>query len=421
MPRWNAPALETLFELASEHGDVVPIPAFGVPLFMFCHPDHIEEILRQKSRSFKKGCYLDALRPLLGNGLFTSEGETWRRQRAAARPLFAAQQIQQYAATMVECTERFLAGWQRGETRHLHADLMALTLDIVIKTLFDVDADDAGALGEELDALTEWHTDPKTVWSSVEGRDVPAAADHLSPRLDALIFDMIHERRERGIGNRTDLLSRMLAADEAAGQKTSDFELRDQLITYFLAGQETTALTLFYSFFLLAQNPDAERHLQTELKSVLGDRLPAADDLERLPYSEAVVNESMRLYPPAWAIGREALEDCEIGGHPVPKGAQVLMSQFLVQHDPRFWPDPERFDPSRWNEERTKDLPRCVFFPFGDGPRACIGGNFAMMEAVLVLATIARRFRLDLVPGQTLHLVPSLTLRPRDEIHMVLR
>jgi cytochrome P450 len=335
--------------------------------------------------------------------------------------LFAAQQIQQYAPIMVEFAERAVAGWRRGQTRDLCADMMWLTLATTIKTLFDVDAQDAGALGEELGALTEWHTNPKTVWSSVEGGDAPQAGDHLSPRLNALIFDMIHERRRHGVGNRADLLSRMLAADAEAGQETSDSELRDQLMTYFLAGQETTALTLSYTFYLLAQEPEAEAALHAELEGVLGDRPPEAADVDRLPYAEAVVKESMRIYPPAWAVGREALEDCEIGGHALPKGAQVLMSQFLVHHDPRFWPDPERFRPPRWQEERTKHLPRCAFFPFGDGPRVCIGVTFAMMEAILILATIARRHHLELVPGQTLHLIPSLTLRPRDGIQMVVR
>jgi len=421
MPRWNAPALESLYELAREFGDVAPLLSFGVPFFLFCHPEHIEEILRQKNRSFKKDCYLDALRPMLGNGLFTSEGEAWRQQRAVARPLFAAQQIEQYADTVVTFADRLIGSWAPGQTRDLHADMMGLSLDIVIKTLFDVDAHDAGALGEELNAITEWHTDPRTVWASVEGESDAAAANHLSPRLDALIVDMIHERRAAGGERRNCLLSRMLEAEERSEQKMSDFELRDQLMTYFLAGQETTALALFYTFYLLAQNPDVERQLQVELKSVLADRLPTADDVKRLPFTEAVVKESLRIYPPAWAIGREALEDCEIGGHAVPKGAQVLMSQFLVQHDPRFWPEPERFHPARWSDEQTQNLPRCAYFPFGDGPRICIGANLAMMEAVLLVATIAQRYRLELIPGQTLHLVPSMTLRPRNEIHMLLR
>jgi cytochrome P450 len=240
-------------------------------------------------------------------------------------------------------------------------------------------------------------------------------------RLNDVIFKMIHERRESGTAGRGDLLSRLLVAEDEEGRKMSDAELRDQLITLFLAGHETTALTLSYTFYLLAQNPDAESALQAELDRVLGGRLPTVADVPELHYAEWVIKESMRMYPPAWTIGREALEDCEIGGYRIPKGSQLLMAQWVVQRDPRFWPEPERFNPSRWDDQSTKNLPRCAYFPFGDGPRICIGISFAMMEAILLLAAIAQRFRLELVPGQTLRLVPSVTLRPRDGIKMIVR
>jgi cytochrome P450 len=210
-----------------------------------------------------------------------------------------------------------------------------------------------------------------------------------------------------------------LLAEDENGCKMSDAELRDQLVTYFIAGQETTALALSYAFCLLSQNPAAEAALHAELDRVLGGRRPTADDVAQLHYAELVIKESMRIYPPVWAVGREALEDCEIGGQRVSKGAQVLMVQFIVHRDPRFWCDPERFNPSRWDDECTKNLPRCAYFPFGDGPRACIGANLAMMETVLLLATIAQRYRLELAEGQTLHLIPSMTLRPRDGINMI--
>jgi cytochrome P450 len=232
------------------------------------------------------------------------------------------------------------------------------------------------------------------------------------------ILEMIRERRSTGISHRRDLLSRLLLAEDEDGRKMSDVELRDQVTTYLLAGQETTALTLSYTFYLLSQNPDAEAALHLELERVLGSRLPTPEDMPELRYTDWVIKESMRIYPPAWAIGREALEDCEIGGCRVARGAQILMAQFLVHRDPRFWPEPERFNPSRWDEESTRNLPRCVFFPFGDGPRVCIGANFATMEAVLLLATIAQRHRLELAQRPTLNLLPLITLRPRDGIKM---
>jgi cytochrome P450 len=201
----------------------------------------------------------------------------------------------------------------------------------------------------------------------------------------------------------------------------SDTELRDELLTLFLAGHETTALTLSYAFYLLATDAEVDAKLHAELDRVLTDRLPTAADVPALPFAENVIKESMRLYPPAWTLGREATEDCEIGGYPIEKGAQVLMAQWVVQRDPRFWPEPERFRPARWDEEQTKQLPRCAYFPFGDGPRICIGNSFAMIEAVLLLATIGRRFRLERVPGQTLRIVPSVTIRPRDGINLIVR
>jgi cytochrome P450 len=239
--------------------------------------------------------------------------------------------------------------------------------------------------------------------------------------LDALIFKMIRERRAEGPRDRSDLLSRLLFAEDEQGRKMSDTELRDELLTLFLAGHETTALTLTYTFYLLAINPDCEVALRAEIDRVLGDRLPAVADVASLHYAENVIKESMRMYPPAWTLGREATEDVEVGEYFLRKGTQVLMAQWVVHRDPRFWPEPERFRPSRWDEEQTKQLPRCAYFPFGDGPRVCIGSNFAMMEAVLLLTAIAQRFRLELVPGQTLRLVPSVTMRPRDGIKVVVR
>jgi cytochrome P450 len=235
------------------------------------------------------------------------------------------------------------------------------------------------------------------------------------------MFKMIRERRTAGPSDRSDLLSRLLCAEDEQGRKMSDTELRDELLTLFLAGHETTALTLSYTFYLLATHTDVEAELHAELDRVLADRPPSVGDVPALHFAENVIKESMRMYPPAWTLGREATEDVEIGGYPIKKGAQVLMAQWVVHRDSRFWPEPERFRPSRWDEEQTKQLPRCAYFPFGDGPRVCIGNNFAMMEAVLLLTAIARRFRLELVPGQTLRLVPSVTMRPRDGIRVFVR
>jgi cytochrome P450 len=420
MAQWCVPALENLICLAREHGDVVPLPQFGVPFYLFNHPEQIEEILRRKQCLFKKASYLAAMRPLLGDGLFTSEGETWRRHRLAAQPLFAARQVEQHAPVVVDSALGMLARWQPDETRDFHAEMMRLTLEIVIRTLFDVEIDDVASLNRELEAAKNFYTDPRLIWSatSKSSSDSPR---HDATRLDATILEMIHKRRTAGACTRTDLLSRLLLTEGADGAKLSDAELRDQIVTHFIAGQETTALTLTYACALVSQHADVESALHAELNRVLGERPPTANDVAALPFAEAVIKEAIRLYPPVWAIGREALEDCEIGGHQVPKGAQVLMSQYLVHRDPRFWSEPEQFDPARWTNEATKSLPRCAYFPFGDGPRVCVGAQLASLEAVLLLATIAQRYRLELTQGQSLCLVPSMTLRPRDGVKMVVR
>jgi cytochrome P450 len=410
--------------VAKQYGDVVLLGGFGVPTFMFNHPDQIEEILRQKHRFFKKDFFMEALRPLLGNGLLCSEGEEWRRARAMAQPSFQAKQIQEYAQTMVDYTERLISTWRPGEIRDVHRDMMRLTSQIVTKTLFDVEMnDEEGSIGKNLEGAMRFYANPLAMWP--KWRHVPTPTNRRFHRtlrvLDELIFNMIRERRASGAAGRNDLLSRLLNAQDEEGRKMSDTELRDELITLFLAGHETTALTLSYAFYLLATNSDVESELETEIDRVLGERPPAVADVASLHFAENVIKESMRIYPPAWTLGREALEDCEISGYPIKKGNQVLMAPWVVQRDPRFWPEPERFRPSRWDEKSTKQLPRCAYFPFGDGPRICIGLNFAMLEGVLLLTTIARRFRLELVPGQTLRLIPSVTMRPRGGIKVIVR
>lgn len=412
-----------LTNLARRYGDVVLLPGIGMPFTMFSHPDHIEEILRHKHKLFKKDFYIESLRPLLGNGLLSSEGDEWRRQHAMAQPAFQAKQVQQYASTMVEYTDRLTSSWQPGQTRDFHVDMMRLTLQIVTKTLFDTNVQDEGDIGKDLEWAMHFYANPLSMWPA--WRHVPTPTNlrfrATMRRLNRVIFTMIHERRAAQVESRTDLLSRLLMAEDDDGRKMSDTELRDQLMTLFLAGHETTALTLSYSFYLLAKSSEAEGILHAELDRVLGGRLPTVNDVPELCYTERVVKESMRLYPPAWAIGREALEDCEVGGYPIRKGDQVMMTQWVVHRDPRFWPEPERFDPSRWDDENSKNRPRCAYFPFGDGPRVCIGNNFAMMEAVLILAAIAQHYRLELASRENLRFIPSVTLRPRGGIKMIVR
>jgi cytochrome P450 len=325
---------------------------------------------------------------------------------------------------MVEHTESMLESWRDGEVRDPHEDMRQLTLAIVAKTLFGTElAGEADIVGESVEIVTKHFMSPTRWFRFFDYLPLPSSRRYWQAirQIDEIIYCIIGRHRERR-HEQDDLLSRLLAArdDQGTGGMT-DRQLRDEVVTLILAGHETTSLVLFYMFYLLAQSPECADRLAAELREVVGDRAPTAGDVSNLRYTEWVVRESMRLYPPAWGIAREALADCEIGGFTVPKGTQLFMVQRLVHRDPRWFNDPETFMPERWDNDLVKRLPRCAYFPFGDGPRICIGNHFAMMEAVLLLATIARRYQLQIEPGQTLLVMPSITLRPRHSFYMRLK
>jgi cytochrome P450 len=302
--------------------------------------------------------------------------------------------------------------------------MMRLTLEIVVKTLFNADVSaDADKVGRVLSRIVTPFAGQATLKWIMDNR-LPTTTHRLFNRdareIDAIVYRIIDERRSSG-QDQGDLLSMLLKAQDEDGSQLSDRQLRDEVMTIFLAGHETTALTLSWAWYLLAQNPETEKKFHAELDAVLGGRLPTMDDLARLQYTEMIAKESMRLYPPAYALGREAVEECEIGGFRVPRGAQVFMFQWSTQRDARFFVEPERFSPDRWTEVFTNSLPKYAYFPFGGGPRACIGNYFAMMEVVLLLATIGQRFRFSLVPDHPVSLMPAMSLRPKDGIRVVVR
>ncbi|MGP0064230.1 MAG: cytochrome P450 [Isosphaeraceae bacterium] len=403
-----------------DHGDVVWLRLGNLRTYLVSHPEHIEYVLRTHADNFMKDKLTRWLIPLVGEGLLTSEGTLWRRQRRLAQPAFQHQQIERYAAVMVEHTERMLRTWQDGEVRDPHEELMQLTLGIVAKTLFDAElSENAKTVGHSLEVVMNHFMSPMRWFRFLDYLPIPSSRRYWRAidRLDRIIYGIIKSHRDEG-RDRGDLLSRLLAARDEEGAGMTDRQLRDEVVTLVLAGHETTALVLFYAFYLLSQSPESEARLADELHAVVPDRSPTAADVPNLKYAEWVVREAMRLYPPAWGIAREALADCEIGGYHVPKGTQVFMTQWLVHRDARWFDDPEVFRPERWDNDLIRRLPRCAYFPFGDGPRICIGNHFAMMEAVLILATIVRRYRLVVEPGQTLELLPSITLRPKHSLGM---
>jgi cytochrome P450 len=418
----NDNPLRYFSRIAREYGDVAGLRVLNFRSIFINHPDTIEEVLVTNARRYMKGRVLRANRHVFGEGLLTSEGDFWLRQRRLAQPAFHRGRIASYAATMVEYTQRLLAGWRDGEERDAHQEMMRLTLQIVGKTLFDADVErDAQDVGKSMEMLLEIGANFRRTIFVPHWLPTPAnlRVKREVAQIEKILYRIIAERRASG-RDAGDLLSMLLHAQDEDGSRMTDRQLRDETITLFLAGHETTAGTLSWAWWLLAQNPAAEARLHAELEAVLGDRLPSLDDVPRLVYTGHVITETLRLYPAAWGMARLVLEDHELAGYPVKKGMGVAMAQWVVHRDPRWYDAPEEFRPDRWEGDLARRLPRFAYFPFGGGPRQCIGNAFALMEATLILSTVAQRFRMRLVPGHPVTPLPSITLRPRHGIRVVL-
>jgi cytochrome P450 len=404
--------------LQRDYGDIVTMRYYNFRVYFVSHPDFIEQVLVTDNRKFIKGRILRKNRQLFGNGLLTSEGDFWLRQRRLAQPAFHRARIASYAETMVRYAARMAGEWRGGEERDIHAEMMRLTLSIVAKTLFDTDVDrEAKRVGHALEAIMHLNSDFRKLILTPTWLPTPrkVRATFATAKLNRIIYRFIEERRASGSDN-GDFLSMLLAARDDDGSRMTDRQLRDEAITIFLAGHETTANALSWTWMLLAQNPNVEAKLHEELDRVLGGRAPTVDDLPNLRYTGLVITESLRLYPPAWGMARVAIEDVEIAGYPVPKGCGVSLAQWVVHRDPRWFERPLEFLPERWEGDLMKRLPRFAYFPFGGGPRQCIGNNFAVMEATLLLATLAQQFRISLVPGREIVPAASITLRPKTGI-----
>ncbi len=421
MPEFNRDTFGFIERCRRDYGDIVRMRFLYLTAHFLYHPADIEYVLVTNAKNFIKSRSLRTpfFQRLVGIGLLTSEGEVWKRQRRLAQPAFHRQRISAYAAVMVEYAGRMIASWRAGETRDIHRDMMRLTLEVVVKTLFNTDVSgDADKVGQVLSQMAKPFASQATLKWILDNR-LPTSThrsfNRAAREIDEIVYRLIAERRSSG-SDEGDLLSMLLAAHDEDGSQMNDKQLRDEVMTLFLAGHETTALTLSLALYLLAQNPESEAKFHAELAEVLGTGLPTVDDLARLKYTEMIAKESMRLYPPAYALGREAIEECEIGGYRVPAGAQVFMFQWATQRDPRFFPEPDAFRPERWTEEFSNSLPKYAYFPFGGGPRACIGNYFAMMEIVMLLATIGQRFRFSLAPDHAVTLMPAMSLRPANGI-----
>ena len=372
-----------------------------------------------------KGLVLQRAKRLLGEGLLTSEGEFHRRQRRLAQPAFHRQRIASYAEAMVHYANRTSDRWHDGATLDISEEMMRLTLGIVGKTLFDADVEsESGEVGEAMAVVMElFDTLTLPFFELLSKLPLPQLRrfDAARTRLDNIIFSLVEDRRRSGV-DRGDLLSMLLLAqdEEGDGGQMTDQQLRDELMTIFLAGHETTANALTWTWYLLSQHPEIEANLHREIDDVLGSRQATFTDVANLRYTEMVLAESMRLFPPAWAIGRLSTTDCELGGYAVPRKSLVIVSQYVMHRDDRYYTAPLTFDPSRWTETAREARPQFAYFPFGGGPRRCIGEGFAWMEGILLLATLGQKWKLRLVPHHPVALKPLVTLRPKHGMKMTI-
>lgn len=425
LPEMGRDTLGFFTACARDYGDVVPIRLGTWPTLLLSNPADIEQVLVRNHENFVKNSFFwRHVTAIFGQGILTSEGDTWRRHRRLIAPAFAPPTLAAYAPVMVAMAETHVGKWRDGALIDLHQEMMALTLRIAAKTLFESEVEEDiatidAALEHCMEEIRARFVRPVFIpdWVPLPGhrrysRGIAA--------IEKVLARMIAERRESGV-ERTDFLSRLMAARDESGQPLSDRQLRDEAITHLLAGHETTALAMSWTWHLASRHPQVVARLLEEVDSVLGGRTVTLQDIPHLRYTEAVLLESMRLRPPAWGIGREAVGDCEIGGAHVPAGTTIFLAPWVVQRDPRWFDDPESFTPERWLDGLERRLPRFAYFPFGGGPRICIGQKFAMTEAILMLATIANRFTLEWQPDRPIEPFPSITLRPKGGVWVKVR
>ena len=411
-------------QCADEYGDVVRVRLAHVPVYLVVHPRDIETVLITNAANFTKSADYRALARVLGNGLLTSEGDFWQRQRGLIQPAFHKQNIQAYAGAMTSAAERMLNSWKDGGVRNLHDDMMRVTLEIVGQCLYGAEVSGAAErVGKAMEVVMQGFVTNASL-ALLFPFDIPVSFARRESRairnLNEIIGGIIQERRASN-QRREDLLDTLLRVRDAEGKPMSDVQLRDEVMTLFLAGHETTAIALSWACYLIAQHPNVEAKIAEELRAVLAGRAPNPNDLPKLRYTEMVLKETLRLYPAVWGIGRRAIAECELGGYRIPAGSNIFILQWRTQRDARFFPKPEQFDPERWSEDpvRSGKIPRFAYFPFGGGPRVCVGASFAMMEATLLLAMIQQRYHLELVPNHPVEVLASVTLRPKHGIRMI--
>jgi cytochrome P450 len=413
-----------LTKAARRHGDLVYFRVVRQHMYLVNHPEYVREILVANQSNFIKSRALQRAKILLGEGLLTSEGQHHLRQRRLVQPAFHRERLAGYASAISECAVRWRERWQAGSTLDVSTEMPHLTLSIVAKTLFSADVQsEASEIGEAMTTVLQMFRLLLMPFSEyMEKLPLPYVRrfEKARARLNATIRGLIRERRKSG-QDTGDLLSMLLFArdEEKDDARMNDEEVRDEALTLFLAGHETTANALTWTWYLLSQHPEVERRLHAEINSVLLGRAPELADVPQLRYAEMVLSEALRLYPPAWAIGRMAVGEFELGDVQIPAKSICILSPYLVQRDPRWFPDPEKFDPERWTPEARDARPKFSYFPFGGGARVCIGERFAWMEGVIVMAAIAQKWKLRLAPDQRVEPLPLITLRVKNGLLMI--
>ncbi len=423
------------YRAAAQYGDLVELNMGLRKAFLVSHPDYIKHVLQDNYKNYTKGEQMDVIRPLLGNGLFLSEGEFWFQQRKLMQPAFYRPALAGLTDVMTGATQMVLDRWQTatpGKPVDMLFEMRQITQTVIVQAMFStsINREETDAAGNALDyalrTLIERSIMPFSApeWlPTAKNRRLRAAME----TLDRLVYRFIEKRRQKiaqsedGFDSTGDLLSMLLNARyEDTGEGMSDQQLRDEVMTMFLAGHETTATTLSWVWILLDQHPEVQAKLHEELDRVLGGRIPRFDDLSNLPYTRMILQETLRVYPPVWMTARQAINEDVIGGYYIPKGSFLMLAFFLLHDDPRFWENPRQFDPKRFSEEQSAERPRFAYLPFGRGPRVCIGEHFALMEAQLVLAMISQRYHLRMAPEQSIDVYPMGTLQPLKGPFMLL-
>ena len=445
--------ITTLSTISQKYGDISYFKLGPKQhVYLINNPDYIEKVLIYDHRNFKKGKRLQIAKNILGEGLVTSEGDFHNRQRRLIQPIFHPRQIMSYASIMTDYAIRFRDRWKDGDIVDISKEMMELTLGIICKSVLSYDVEsEAKQVGKALTITRNYSRRLQNpighVLDKIPILPAPRGARKAKKELDSLVYGLISGRRrhQRESHNKRydDLLSKLLEAQDSnldgpasqgsaqssSNGKMSDEQVRDEVMTIFIAGHETTANALTWTFYLLSQYPDVEKKLHDEIDFVLGSintngnavtKIPTAEDIPKLQYTEKVLRESMRLYPPVWTMGRYVENDYNIGEYTIPAGSSILMSQYVMHHDPRYYEEPEQFNPDRWTTEFKTQLPRFSYFPFGGGIRGCIGEPFAWMEGILIIAIIAQKWTMRLIPGQRIKLDPEITLRPKYGMKMKL-